>query len=309
MVKFFSPASIGNVGVGFDVLGLAISPIDGSFLGDSISIKASNKFQLINTGLFAHELPIDIKKNIVWKCWKHFCNMMGKKIPISIELEKNMPISSGLGSSACSIVSSTIAMKEFFNISLTQLELLIIMGKLEGEISGSIHYDNVAPCYLGGLQLIINEENNIHQSIPIFKEWIWIVAWPGIKLSTETSRSLLPLKYTKQVCIKHSQHLAGFIHATYTKQPNLAIQLMKDIIAEPYRIKIIPNFFNAKKILIELGALNCGISGSGPTLFAICNNMKSAKKIAQWLTKHYLQNQTGFVHICNVDILGTRKIG
>ncbi|HXK00583.1 MAG TPA: homoserine kinase, partial [Buchnera sp. (in: enterobacteria)] len=189
MIKIFAPASIGNVGVGFDILGAAVSPTDGSILGDIVEITPSEQFHLINKGQFANELPLDHKKNIVWQCWYQFCKIIGKKIPLTITLEKNMPIGSGLGSSACSIVASLVAINEFCNKLMNKTELLILMGKLEGNISGSIHYDNVAPSYLGGIQLIIEEENIISQSIPIFKQWIWIVAWPGVNLSTEESRS------------------------------------------------------------------------------------------------------------------------
>ncbi|CAL4320647.1 homoserine kinase [Buchnera aphidicola] len=309
MIKIFAPASIGNVGVGFDILGVAISPIDGNLLGDSIEIMSSNQFHLINKGKFANELPSDNKKNIIWQSWNYFCKIIKKDIPVSITLEKNMPIGSGLGSSACSIVAGLVAMNEFCNKPLNTSKLLNLMGKLEGNISGSIHYDNVAPSYLGGLQLIIEENNIISQSIPIFKKWLWIVAWPGVNLSTEVSRALLPKKYTKEICIQHSKNLAGFIHASYTQQPNLATTFIKDIIAEPHRIKLIPNFSYAKKNVLEMGALSCSISGSGPTLFAICENITLAKKIAKWLTKHYLQNKKGFVHICNVNNVGACKIG
>lgn len=309
MIKIFAPASIGNVGVGFDVLGVAISPIDGNLLGDSIEIVSSNQFNLINKGKFANELPSDNKKNIVWQCWHYFCKIIKKDVPVTITLEKNMPIGSGLGSSACSIVAGLVAMNEFCNKPLTTSKLLNLMGKLEGNISGSIHYDNVAPSYLGGLQLIIEENNIISQSIPIFKKWLWIVAWPGVNLSTEVSRSLLPKKYTKETCIQHSKNLAGFIHASYTQQSHLATTFIKDIIAEPHRMKLIPNFSYAKKNVLEMGALSCGISGSGPTLFAICENIALAKKIAKWLTINYLQNKKGFVHICNLDNIGARQIG
>ena len=309
MIKIFAPASIGNVGVGFDILGAAVSPINGVLLGDIVTIESAKKFYFINTGKFVNELPIDNQKNIIWKCWNRFSSLIGKKNPISIKLEKNMPVSSGLGSSACSIVASLMAMNEFYHMPFTKNELLMLMGELEGEISGSIHYDNVAPCYLGGLQLILEEANIISQSIPNFKNWLWIVAWPGIKVSTSKSRSLLPSQYSKKICISHSQHLAGFIHASYTQQSHLASKFIKDIIAEPYRIKLLPNFSNAKKAILKIGAIGCSISGSGPTLFAICDNILLADKIAKWLTINYLQNQSGFVHICHLDMLGARKIG
>lgn len=308
MIKIYAPASIGNINVGFDILGIAISPKDGTLLGDCITIESSHDFKIHNLGKFAYQLPTNIKQNIVWKCWKHFCNIMNTNIKITITLEKNMPIGSGLGSSACSIVATLVAINQFCNKPLNPIELLKLMGIIEGEISGEPHYDNVAPCYYGGLQLIINEGNFISQPIPYFKNWIWIVAWPGIKLSTLSARSILPLQYKKSTCIEHSKLLSGFIHASHTQQEKLAIKLMKDIIAEPYRMKLIPNFLKIKKEILNLGAINFGISGSGPTIFVVCNDMLIANTISHWLKKKYLKNTTGFVHICELDILGARNI-
>ncbi|ANF16985.1 serine kinase [Buchnera aphidicola (Schlechtendalia chinensis)] len=309
MIKFYSPASIGNVGVGFDVLGAAIAPIDGSFLGDIVTISPSKTFQLINKGMFSNQLPIKTNNNIVWKCWKYFCSLLKKNLPITIILEKNLPIGSGLGSSACSVVASITAMNAHFENPIKKTELLLLMGKLEGKISGSIHYDNVAPCFLGGLQLIINKNNIICQKLPIFKNWLWIIAWPGIKIATSEARTMLPMQYSKEICIEHSRYLAGFVHALYTKQPSLASQLMNDVIAEPYRIKLLPNFLKIREETKKIGAIGCGISGSGPTIFVISDNLNTAKKIKTWLNKNYLQTKKGFIHICKIDTLGTRQIG
>lgn len=308
MIKIYAPASIGNINVGFDILGVAIKPIDGTLLGDIVTIKNSKKFNLIITGKFSYQLPKNIFKNIIWKAWKLFCKKIKKKINIKMILEKNMPIGSGLGSSACSIVSSLHAINIFCKKPLNNNQLLNLMGNLEGKISGGIHYDNVAPSYLGGMQLIINEMNIISQNIPTFKKWLWIIAWPGTKVSTEKSRSILPKKYKKNIFIKQNKYLANFIHASYTMQEKLAIKVLKDIIAEPYRINLLPKFKKSKKKIKKIGALKCGISGSGPSLFAICNNMHKAKKVKKWLKKNYLQNKKGFVHICNLDIKGSRII-
>ncbi|CAL4042451.1 Homoserine kinase [Buchnera aphidicola (Phyllaphis fagi)] len=309
MIKIYSPASIGNLNVGFDVLGAAIAPINGKLLGDCITIQSSKIFKLIITGNFSFQLPEKMKHNIVWKCWNHFCKILKKNILVLIILEKNMPIGSGLGSSACSIVSTLVAINKFCNKPLNQQELLNLMGTIEGEISGEPHYDNVAPCYHGGLQLVIQENNLISQSIPFFKNWLWIVAWPGINISTSEARSILPNQYNKKTCITHSRLLASFIHASYTQQYYLALKLMQDIIAEPYRKQLIPKFITIKQTMLKLGAMSFGISGSGPTIFMICDDKKIASKIYLWLSNNYLKNKTGFVHICKLDTQGTRTIG
>jgi homoserine kinase len=309
MVKVYAPASIGNVSVGFDVLGAAVSPADGSLLGDCVSVERASQFSLENAGSFVSKLPARAQDNIVYQCWERFCEELGEQIPVAMTLEKNMPIGSGLGSSACSVVAALVALNEFCDRPLEQTRLLALMGELEGRISGSVHYDNVAPCYLGGMQLMIEEQGIISQSVPCFEEWFWVMAYPGIKVSTAEARAILPAQYRRQDCISHGRGLAGFIHACHSGQPTLAAALMRDVIAEPYRAKLLPGFAEARRAVGEIGALACGISGSGPTLFAVCNKQETAQRAADWLSQHYLQNDEGFVHICRLDTAGARVLG
>ena len=309
MVKVFAPASSANMSVGFDVLGAAVTPVDGSLLGDYVTVEAADSFSLNNVGRFASKLPVEPRENIVYQCWERFCQEIGKNIPVAMTLEKSMPIGSGLGSSACSVVAGLVAMNEFCGRPLNETKMLTLMGELEGRISGSVHYDNVAPCYLGGMQLMIEESGIISQSVPGFDEWLWVLAYPGIKVSTAEARAILPAQYRRQDCISHGRHLAGFIHACHTRQPLLAAKLMRDVIAEPYRAKLLPRFNEARQAVADIGALTSGISGSGPTLFALCDNTDTAQRVADWLGQHYLQNQEGFVHICRLDTAGARVLG
>jgi homoserine kinase len=309
MVKVYAPASIGNVSVGFDVLGAAVSPIDGSLLGDCVSVEAADSFSLQNRGRFVAKLPAAMEENIVYQCWQRFCQQIGKTIPVAMTLEKNMPIGSGLGSSACSVVAGLMAMNEFCGRPLDENTMLSLMGELEGRISGSVHYDNVAPCYLGGLQLMIEELGVISQPVPCFDDWLWVMAYPGIKVSTAEARAILPAQYRRHDCVSHGRYLAGFIHACHSQQPQLAARLMKDVIAEPYRTRLLPGFAQAREAASKIGALACGISGSGPTLFAVCNDLAIAQRMSAWLQANYLQNDEGFVHICRLDTKGARLLG
>lgn len=309
MVKVYAPASSANMSVGFDVLGAAVTPVNGALLGDYVTVEAADRFSVQNLGRFADKLPTEPRENIVWQCWERFCQELGKTVPVTMTLEKNMPIGSGLGSSACSVVAALVAMNEYCGKPLSDSRLLLLMGELEGRISGSVHYDNVAPCFLGGMQLMIEENGIISQSVPGFEEWLWVLAYPGIKVSTAEARAILPAQYRRQDCIAHGRHLAGFIHACHTRQPALAATLMQDVIAEPYRTKLLPGFGEARQAAMETGALACGISGSGPTLFAVCDKPDTAQRVAEWLGQHYLQNQEGFVHICRLDTAGARVLG
>lgn len=304
MITVYAPASIGNVGVGFDVLGAAVSPIDGTHLGDKVTISKAEQFSLTAIGQFVSKLPSDPKENIVYQCWQRFCEALGKEIPVAMELEKNMPIGSGLGSSACSVVASFVALNEYAGKPFNDDQLLLLMGELEGRISGSVHYDNVAPCFLGGMQLMIETDDIISQSVPSFDEWYWVMAYPGIKVSTAEARAILPATYPRKDIVAHGRYLAGFIHASHTQQAKLAAHLIQDVVAEPYRQQLLPNFADVRIKALSLGALAMGISGSGPTVFTVCDSLAVAQQVEILMKSSYLQNDEGFVHICKLNQKG-----
>lgn len=313
-VVVYAPASIGNVSVGFDVLGAAVSPVDGTRLGDRVLVQSgSEPFSLATAGSFVAKLPDNPKENIVYDCWRVFARELEKKSielkPVAMTLEKNMPIGSGLGSSACSIVAALDALNRFHDLPLSETELLALMGEMEGQISGGVHYDNVAPCYLGGLQLMVEELGIISQEVPSFDDWYWVMAYPGITVSTAAAREILPAQYRRQDVIAHGRHLGGFIHACYSQQPELAAKMIKDVIAEPYREQLLPGFSDARKYAASAGALATGISGSGPTLFSICKDKDVAERVARWLQENYVQNDEGFVHVCRLDKQGSQVTG
>lgn len=317
MLRVYAPATSANLSVGFDSLGAALSPIDGSLLGDVIQVESiAQGFELESAGYFVRKLPKEPQKNIVYQAYVLFSERLKLRNlpvrPLRLTLEKNMPIGSGLGSSACSIVAALVALNKFHdndnNEPFSKMELLEMMGELEGRISGSIHYDNVAPCYLGGVQLMVQSLGNICQNLPFFDEWYWVLTYPGIEVSTAEARAILPKSYTRQDMIAQARHLGSFVHACHTKQAQLAALMMKDMIAEPYREALLPNFAEVKQATHDLGALATGISGSGPTLFTIAADLSGALRLTSYLEKHYLQNNEGFIHICKVDNQGARVL-
>ncbi|MNX28374.1 Homoserine kinase [compost metagenome] len=156
-VVAYAPASSANLSVGFDVLGAALAPVDGSLLGDRVQVKAADvAFALSSVGRYAHKLPDDPKKNILYDCWLAYGEALEKRgltlKPLAMVLEKNLPVGSGLGSSACSVVAALEGLNAFHGAPLNEHDMLLLMGEMEGKISGSVHYDNVAPCYLGGMR-------------------------------------------------------------------------------------------------------------------------------------------------------------
>ncbi|MCG9695970.1 homoserine kinase [Shewanella sp. Isolate11] len=305
----YAPASMGNVGVGFDLLGAALAPIDGSLLGDRVSIEAApSGIHLSLAGAWANKLPTDPQQNIVYQCAQFFLAELGRDDGVAMTLEKNLPVGSGLGSSASSVVAALYALNEHFDRPYDEQALLRLMGEFEGKISGSVHYDNVAPCYLGGMQLMLDTPVSVCEGLPVFTSWYWVVAYPGISLSTAKMRALLPDVYDKSVAIDFGRYLSAFVHASYKQDSELAIAVLKDVLAEPYRASEIPGYEQARSGLAELGMLTTGISGSGPTLFSVTDSLATAEAAQAWLDKNYVEAGIGFSHICQIDTQGTRRV-
>ncbi len=313
-VSVFAPVSIGNISVGFDSLGLALQPVDGQLLGDVVTVELnepSDAFEL--TGTFASRLPSDKESNIVWDVLLQFKQALATESiaiqTVKLTLHKNIPVCSGLGSSACSVVAAVVALNEFYHRPFNDQQLLVMMGQAEAKISGSLHYDNVAPCFLGGMQLMLNEQHKVVQAIPVLENIYWVMAYPDVIVSTQAARDLLPEKYDRSTLIRFGQNMAGFVAACYEKNQKLAFALLKDEIAEPYRAELLPNFVKTKTQLMQMNSLAVGISGSGPTLFSACSDLETAEQQASWLKQNYLQTDEGFVAICQADQQGTRRIG
>ena len=316
VLRAYAPASIGNVSLGFDILGAALKPIDGSLLGDEVDIQLAPEFSLDVLGRFADKLPPDPDSNIVTRCYHHFIAELHKQghaestIPaLKITLHKHLPIGSGLGSSASSIVAALHGLNQFFTeyfgtAPFTENELLLVMGQLEGQISGSVHYDNVAPCFIGGLTLVSEHQEQVALQLPMFENWYWVSCYSGLTVSTSAARDILPKQVSMSDTIKFGRQLAVFTDALYRKDEKLAAAMMLDVIAEPYRKSMLPRFDESRTYAEQHGALAFGISGSGPTVFVVCDNLENAKIINQWLGDNYIQNDTGFSHICQLDTSG-----
>ncbi|MFZ5952356.1 MAG: homoserine kinase [Candidatus Rifleibacteriota bacterium] len=310
-VTVFAPATIANLGVGFDLLGAAIVPADGSLLGDRVTVEPADQgIDLRCIGDWVKVLPGRPEENIVYQCAERFLELLpeNRRCGLRLTLEKGLPVGSGLGSSASSVVAALSALNEFFDRPFGPEKMLPLMGELEGRVSGSVHYDNVAPAYLGGMQLLVQSGDHFCEPVPFFEHWFWVVAYPGTTLSTAKMRELLPAKYDRSDLIKYGRYLSGFIHALYKKDQNLALAMINDVVAEPYRSSHIPGYIQAKAALAKLGMIASGISGSGPTIFAIAETLHNARQAEEWLNASYLAQSGGFVKVCRIDRNGARRV-
>jgi homoserine kinase len=205
-------------------------------------------------------------------------------------------------------VAAFYALNAFYDKPFDDNELLFMMGECEGQISGDVHYDNVAPALFGGMTLMTGLDAPICELVPTFKDWYWVSCYSGISVSTSQARQLLPKQWDTATTLTFGRQLATFIHASHTQNATLAAAVFHDVIAEPYRKVLLPHFAETKAFALEQGALGFGISGSGPTVFAACADLATAQKIAEYCQTHYIQNNDGFCHICRIDDAGTRTI-
>ncbi|MBT0585482.1 homoserine kinase [Alteromonas oceanisediminis] len=307
-VSAFAPASIGNVSLGFDLLGAALAPIDGTSLGDSVTVSPAETLTLNVSGGFAHKLPATPNDNIVLDCYHYFARAMqsiDKACPaVALHLEKRLPIGSGLGSSASSIVAAFCALNHYFDKPFTAPQLLLMMGELEGQISGSIHYDNVAPCYLGGMTLMTGDSQKPVTQLPLLDDWYWIVSYSGLSVSTAAAREILPKQYKINDVLTFGRQLGVFVDALHRKAPADAARVMHDVLAEPWRKSLLPGFDSARTATLERGGLAFGISGSGPTVFSVTDDIDKARAICDYLQQAYVQTEDGFSHICRIPPTG-----
>jgi homoserine kinase len=310
----FAPASTGNLSVGFDALGLALAPMDGTLLGDIVELRPGDgqDWALSVSGPYAHALPDDPEKNIVLSCCRRFEAEVTRDseplTPLNVRLNKRLPVGSGLGSSAASVVATLVALNQYFDRPLTRFKLLELMAEMEGSISGGVHLDNVAPSLMGGLRLCV-PGTWLQYGLPWPGSWRLVVAWPGTQLNTREARSVVPDMVPRQVAVAQGARFARFIHELHSGDVAQAAECLIDEIAEPYRAELLPGFREARQELSGLGALAVGISGSGPTIFALVDDQRVAERVFSWLRANYLQSGQGFVHVCRADLEGARVVG
>lgn len=306
----FAPASSGNVSVGFDLLGAALLRVDGGELGDRVNVEFATEEAMFNSGDYAHVCPEDAEQNLAWQAYRLFRSRLTEdNFPaVKMELVKSLPVGSGLGSSACSVVASLTALNRLFDLPFSDNQMLQMMGEIEAAASGDLHYDNVAPSYFGGLQLMSSAAEEPVLDLPLPDQWYVVVAFPGFAFPTKQAREVLPKTYAKGTVIENAQNLSVFVTQLFKGEQIKAAQAIKDVVAEPYRGELIKGFIQARNSLQEQGALAVGISGAGPTLFAITTDVEQAQSFKTYLTEQYLQSEQGFAHICKVAPKGAKHL-
>jgi homoserine kinase len=276
-VKVFAPASVANVACGFDILGFALNEP-----GDEIIARFSDNPGLKISRIIGDKgrLPLDIKKNTAGFAALKFLEFVGEtKRGIEIEIHKKMPFCSGLGSSAASSVAGVMAVNELLHRPLSKRELLPFAVLGEQVADNAFHADNVAPCLLGGIILIRDNQSLDIQRLPVPKGLFASVIYPHIEVLTKNARNILTKNISLYQSILQTGNLGGFIVGLYNSDFDLIKRSLQDVIIEPQRASLIPHFFDVKNAALKHGSLGCSISGAGPSLFALSQSSLIAEQV------------------------------
>jgi len=283
-IRVNATASVANVSCGFDCLGFSIK-------GPSDIIRIEEKktagLEIIVTGKKCNDIPLDPKKNTAGKALLSFLNEVSEEPKYKIHIEKGIPPGSGLGSSAASAVSSVFGINALLDYPLNDHELLVHAMEGESAASGSLHADNVAPALFGGIILVRSYNPLDTISLPVPKNLFCTAVLPDLAVNTNEARKILPENITLGSAVEQSSNLAGFIAGLYEEDYELIGKSMIDLFAEPHRSKLIPHYKKLKNSALESGAIGCGISGSGPSIFALSKSEEIAKNIGENFCNSY----------------------
>jgi homoserine kinase len=302
-IKVFAPATVSNVGCGFDILGFALEKP-----GDEIVARLSPEKGVRITKITGAggRLPFEPEKNTAGVAVLSFLEHLGDtNVGIELEIHKKMPFGSGLGSSAASAVAGVVAANELLNRPLEKRDLLPFAMKGESMADGAYHADNVAPSLLGGFILIRNnQELDVHR-LPAPKGLVAAVIYPEVEVLTREARKILSDQVSLTKHIEQTGNLGGLIVGLFQSDFGLIRRSLKDVIIEPQRAVLIPCFDEVKAMALSLGALGCSISGAGPSIFALCDNSLVAEEIGKSAEKIFSRNKIN----CQVFISGINQEG
>jgi len=283
-VKVFAPATVANVVCGYDILGFAVNQP-----GDEVVMRLTGGKGISITKITGDEgkLPLDPEKNTVSASVQHYLNHIGMPdTGVEIELHKKMPIGSGLGSSSASTVAGLFAINTLFDNRLSNRDLVPFAMKGEELACGYGHADNVAPALMGGFVLIRSYEPLDIISLPFPQDFHAAIVYPEVDVPTKDARQMIRSKVQLKDAVTQWGNVAGLVSGLFLSDYGLIGRSMTDILVEPVRSILIPDFAVLKSLALENGGLGFGISGSGPSVFALTRDAETAAGITAKLQQH-----------------------
>jgi len=303
-IKIFAPATIANVSCGFDILGLALDNV-----GDEMTIKKVAKKGVTITKIIGQDLPLETHNNVAGVAALALLAETESDFGFEIEIDKRIKPGSGIGSSAASSAGAVWAINELLGKPFGITDLVRFAMEGERLATGVAHADNVAPALFGGFTLVRSNNPLDVVSIHTPSELYATVIHPQIEVKTSDAREILKTTVSLKDAIKQWGNVGGLISGLYTEDYDLISRSLEDHIIEPIRSILIPAFDAVKQNSIKAGALGCGISGSGPSIFALSKGETKALEVAEAMKSVY--NKVGIdydIHVSKVNKQGIKII-
>lgn len=303
-VKVFAPGSIGNVGSGFDVFGLAIEA-----LGDKLEVTENNDGILRILNIEGDSgIPLEPNKNIVTVGAKALLDAVGSTQGYDFSITKGVLAGSGLGSSGSSATAGVYAVNELLGRPFTKEELLPFAAIGEKIASFIPHYDNVAPSMLGGFTVVRSNDPLEILQVDIPENLYLSFVRPNITIKTKEAKKMLGETMSISNAVHQFGNIAGLIIGLQRNDISLIGRSVEDRLAEPVRSQLIPKYNIAKEAALKAGASGFNISGSGPAMFAICDGKTIAEQVSDAFKEVYKEDQAANYYVSKPDLLGTRLL-
>lgn len=283
-VRAFAPATVANVSCGFDVFGFAVDNP-----GDEVLITLTDSPGVVMRKIEGDggRLPLEAEKNTASVAVLAFLKSIGKTQGVEIELKKNLPLGSGMGSSAASSVAALVGINHLLGEPFQKKDLLPFAMEAERIACGAAHADNVAPSLFGGFVLIRGYNPPDVVNIPTPPDLFCTLVHPQLELNTQDSRQVLRATIPLKDAVIQWGNIAGLVAGLMKSDFGLISRSLKDVIAEPVRSMLIPGFDAIKEAARAHGALGSGISGSGPTIFALSTDGQTAANVGKAIADEF----------------------
>ena len=301
----FAPATVANLGLGFDVLGLAIAGV-----GDTVTARLSAGIDVTIREVTGDggALPHETEKNTAGVAAVATLKLAGVRIGVELDVHKGLPLGSGLGSSAASAAAAALAVNLLIGSPMRKTELIGPCIEAEAAVSGR-HADNVAPAMLGGLVMVRSVDPLDLVRLPVPDGLMLAVVTPRFELQTRKARQVLPRQIPLESLVHNTANLAALVSAFFSNDLTLLARCLPDAVVTPVRAQLIPGCLEVIEAALEAGALASSISGSGPSVFAFCRSERGARDVGAAMSAAFrAAGLESSVVISPADCPGARRV-
>ena len=299
-----APATIANVGCGFDVLGLCLTePYD------TVRLTRTERPGLHIQHLDDYDLPTDPNRNVAGAALLALLREVPEPLGFEVEITKGIRPGSGIGSSAASAAGAVVAANALLGNRFSPKELIDMAMYGEAVASGVRHADNIAPAICGGFTLV-RAVLPVLDVVALPAPALWVaVVHPQFEVKTREARAVLPAAVPLPLAVRQWANVGGLVAGFLTHDCELIARSLDDYIVEPARASLIPGLGDAKRRALEAGALGGGISGSGPSIFMLNKDEATARAAATAMGAVYEKMGIDFhLHVGPIASQGARVV-